>query len=115
MRRPILCALSRAAVEYPDSDGKPLAENDAQLTAILYGIGALRVHFAGRRVVYVSGDLLIYYEEGSPRVSVAPDVFVVFGVEDWMRMSYIDRCGPLAGRSRATSRLPGKRPFPPQG
>ena len=38
--------------------------------------------------MYVSGDLLIYYEEGNPRVSVAPDVFVVFGVEDRMRMSY---------------------------
>ena len=88
MRRPALSTLSRAAVEYPDSDGKPLAENDAQHTAILYGIGALRVHFAGRWDVYVSGDLLIYYEEGNPRVSVAPDVFVVFGVEDRMRMSY---------------------------
>ena len=38
--------------------------------------------------MYVSGDLLIYYEEGNPRVSVAPDVFVVFGVEDRMRMNY---------------------------
>ena len=82
--------LSRAAVEveYPSSDGKPLAENDAQHTAILYGMGALGVHYAGRSDVYVSGDLLIYYEEGNPRVSVAPDVFVVFGVEDRMRMSY---------------------------
>ena len=88
MRRPDLSALSRAAVEYPSSDGKPLAENDAQLAAILYAIGALRVRFAGRRDVYVSGDLLVYYEEGNPRASVAPDVFVVFGVEDRMRMSY---------------------------
>ena len=98
MRRPALSAfspaapsaLSRAAVEveYPSSDGKPLAENDAQLAAILYGVSALRVRYAGRSDVYVSGDLLIYYEEGNPRVSVAPDVFVVFGVEDRMRMNY---------------------------
>ena len=88
MRRPALSALSPVAVEYPSSDGKPLAENDAQLAAILYAIGVLRVHFAERRDVYVSGDLLVYYEEGNPRVSVAPDVFVVFGVEDRMRMSY---------------------------
>ena len=83
-------ALSRAAVEveYPSSDDKPLAENDAQLAAILYGIAVLRTHYAGRGDVYVSGDLLIYYEEGNPRVSVAPDVFVVFGVEDRMRMNY---------------------------
>ncbi len=84
------CTLSRAAVEveYPSSDGKPLAENDPQLAAILYGVGALRVHYAGRGDVYVSGDLLVYYREGNPRVSVAPDVLVVFGVEDRERMSY---------------------------
>ena len=98
MRRPALSAFSPAApstltrtaveVEYPSSDGKPLAENDAQHAAILYGVGALGVYYAGRRDVYVSCDLLIYYEEGNPRVSVAPDVFVVFGVEDRMRMNY---------------------------
>ena len=98
MRQPAPSAFSPAApsartraaveVEYPSSDGKPLAENDAQLAAIVYGITVLRTHFAGRGDVYVSGDLLIYYEEGNPRVSVAPDVFVVFGVEDRMRMNY---------------------------
>ena len=77
-----------AAIDYPSSDGKPLAENDPQLHAILYAVGALRVYYAARADVYVSGDLLVYYEEGNPRVSVAPDAFVVFGVEDRMRMSY---------------------------
>ena len=77
-----------AAIDYPTSDGKPLAENDAQLHAILYAVGALRLHYAERPDVYVSGDLLIYYEEGNPRVSVAPDAFVVFGVEDRVRMNY---------------------------
>ena len=77
-----------AAVDYPSSDGKPLAENDAQLHAIHYAFGALRLRYAERPDVYVSADLLIYYEEGNPRVSVAPDVFVVFGVEDRLRMNY---------------------------
>ena len=81
--------LPPAAVDYPSSDGKPLAENDLQARAILYAFGALRVRYRERRSdVYVSADLLIYYEEGNPRVSVAPDVFVVFGVEDHPRMSY---------------------------
>ena len=80
--------LPPAALEYPSGDGKPMAENDAQLTAIHYGIGALRVHYQDRDDVYVSGDLLMYYEEGNPKVSVAPDVFVVFGVEDRVRMNY---------------------------
>ena len=75
-------------IHYPSSDGKPMAENDAQRNAILYGIGALARHFRRRRDVYVSGDLLIYYEEGNPRVSIAPDVFVVFGVEKRERPNY---------------------------
>ena len=85
MSRPIF---PPAAVDYPSSDGKPLAENDAQLHAILYAVSALRVYYAAHADVYVSGDLLIYYEEGNPRVSVAPDAFVVFGAEDRMRMNY---------------------------
>ena len=64
-------------IHYPSSDGKPMAENDAQRDAIMYGIGSLTRHFKDRPDVYVSGDLLIYYEEGNPRVSIAPDVFVV--------------------------------------
>ncbi len=75
-------------IRYPSSDGKPMAENDAQRNAIMYGIGALARHFKDRRDVYVSGDLLIYYEEGNPRVSIAPDVFVVFGVEKRERLNY---------------------------
>ncbi len=75
-------------IHYPSSDGKPMAENDAQRDAIMYGIGALTRHFRDRPDVYVSGDLLIYYEEGNPRVSIAPDVFVVFGVEDRGRPNY---------------------------
>ena len=81
-------ASAAVPVEYPSSDGKPMAENDAQRSAIMYGIGALARHFKGRPDVYVSGDLLIYYEEGNPRVSIAPDVFVVFGVEDRRRPNY---------------------------
>ena len=77
------------AVEYPDGDGRPMAENDAQLLAILYGIGALRVYYEARADVYVSGDLLMYYEEGNRKAVVAPDVFVVFGVEDRKRRHYL--------------------------
>ena len=85
MSRP---APAAAPIHYPSSDGKPMAENDAQRDAIMYGIAALTRHFRDRRDVYVSGDLLIYYEEGNPRVSIAPDVFVVFGVEKRRRLNY---------------------------
>ena len=73
---------------YPSSDGKPLAENDWQLEAILSAVDILRAHFEERPDVYVSGDLLVYYEEGNPRKAVAPDVFVVFGAPKHKRMIY---------------------------
>ena len=76
------------AVDYPDSDGKPMAENDWQRAAIIYAIGALESWFEEQPDVYVSGDLLIYYEEGRPRASVAPDAFVVLGAAKHKRRSY---------------------------
>ena len=75
MHRPIVpsadspVTFPRREIDYPSSDGKPLAENDAQLHAILYAVGALRVRYGDRPDVYVSGDLLVYYEEGNPRAS----------------------------------------------
>ena len=73
---------------YPSSDGLPLAENDWQLRAILGAFGALDFRYRDRPDVYVSSDLLIYYEEGNPGKSVAPDVFVVFGAAKHNRMVY---------------------------
>ncbi len=73
---------------YPSSDGLPLAENDWQLAAILDAIAALKLRYRDRSDVYVSGDLLIYYEKGNPGRCVAPDVFVVFGAARHNRMVY---------------------------
>ena len=73
---------------YPSSDGLPLAENDWQLKAIHDAYGALTVRYRNRPDIYVSCDLLIYYDEGDPRKSVAPDVFVVFGAAKHNRMIY---------------------------
>ena len=75
-------------VYYPDSDGQPLADNDWQFTAILGAVDALRVHFSERPDVYVFGDMFIYYVEGDPEQSVAPDVCVSFGVPKHKRMVY---------------------------
>ena len=51
-------------------------------------VGALYLYFEHRQDVYVSGDLLIYYEEGNVGARVAPDVFVVFGAPKHKRMTY---------------------------
>ena len=84
-------AAAPVAVEYPDSDGKPAAESDFQLNELIYAREGLRIYYRDRRRrddVYVAGNLLIYYEQGNPRASVAPDVFVVIGVANHDRKSY---------------------------
>ena len=78
-----------AAVDYPSSDGKPVAESDFQLTVLTYAREALRTHFRARENVYVAANLLIYYREGDDRVRVAPDVFVVVGAPSHERSSYL--------------------------
>src|SRR5690242_8495074 len=67
-------------VEYPTSDGKPMAETDLHRDDMIDLIETLKVHFAADPGVYVTGNLLLYYVEGDRRKHIAPDVFVVRGV-----------------------------------
>ena len=80
--------LAPAVIEYPTEDGVPMAETDAQAIPLMYAVTGLRDYFRRRPDVYVSGNLLIYYEEGNVHASVAPDVFVVFGVPNHIRPIY---------------------------
>ncbi len=75
-------------IYYPEGDGKPMAESDLHRDEMFRTIETLRDAFADRADVYVSGNLLIYHEEGNPRASVAPDVFVVKGVAKRQRPIY---------------------------
>lgn len=75
-------------VTYPESDGQPMTESDATRDYLLYCVEVLESHFAGRRNVYVSGNLFIYYQEGNPKAALSPDVFVIFGVSKRKRRSY---------------------------
>ena len=70
-----------AAIDYPSSDGKPMAESESQLIPLTYAVSCLRHYFRNRPEAFASGNLLIYYEEGT-RARVAPDVFVVFGARN---------------------------------
>lgn len=75
--------------EYPTSDGKPMAETDFHRNLMLDLIETLKAHFAAKPKVYVSGNLLIYYEPGNKRKHVSPDVFVVPGVPKKERLYYL--------------------------
>ncbi len=74
---------------YPSSDGEPLAESDLQFTPLTETVHVLRRRYRDRSDVYVAGNLLLYYRMNDNEVRVAPDVLVVFGVEDYPRDSYI--------------------------
>ncbi len=79
---------SIAEPDYPDSDGKPMAESDQARKGLTYAVEALDAHFAARPDVYVSGNSFIYYARGFSDAVVSPDVYVVFGVEKRDRQSY---------------------------
>jgi Uma2 family endonuclease len=76
-------------IEYPSEDGEPMAESDFQRHSLIDSIKVLEIYFQNRDDVYVSGDLLIYYKKGDKDTSIAPDVFVVFGVDKKQRSSYL--------------------------
>ena len=69
-----------SVVEYPTSDGKPLAETDLHFDRVTYAAHALKIRYAHTPDVYVGANMLVYDEPGNPRRHLAPDVFVVFGV-----------------------------------
>lgn len=73
---------------YPETDGVPMAESDPARDYLIYGVEALSIYFQNLEDVYVSGNLFIYYKKGVPDAVVAPDVFVVKGVEKKKRKSY---------------------------
>ncbi|MGB3266548.1 MAG: Uma2 family endonuclease [Microcoleus sp.] len=75
-------------IEYPSSDGEPMAESDITRDYMTYGVEALKLHFESRSDVYVSANSFVYYEEGNKAAVVAPDIYVVFGVRKRQRDNY---------------------------
>ena len=76
------------AVDYPDSDGQPVAETDFQRIPLWYANDALARYFRDREDVYVSANMFVYFEKGNTKAVVAPDVFVVLGAPDHKRRSF---------------------------
>ena len=68
-----------SAIHYPESDGKPMGETDLHRDAMVRHIELLKDYYAGQKV-YVSGDLLVYFEQGNPRKFIVPDAFVAKGL-----------------------------------
>ena len=76
-------------LEYPTSDGKPMAETDLHRDQMFLLIETLSDYFRGDPQVYVSGDILLFYQQGDKRKHLAPDVLVVLGIEKRPRNNYL--------------------------
>jgi len=75
-------------VDYPESDGEPMAETDLHRDEMVALIEGLKGRYESRPDVYVAGNLFFYYEEGKPSAVFAPDTMVVLGVEKRQRRTY---------------------------
>lgn len=76
-------------ISYPETDSKPMAETDIHRDLMMDLIESLKDYFRNEPLVYVSGNtLLVYFQQGNPKVCVAPDVFVVRGIPKKRRRIY---------------------------
>ncbi|MDJ1170700.1 Uma2 family endonuclease [Roseofilum sp. BLCC_M154] len=75
-------------IEYPESDGLPLADNTLQFRYITTIQGGLDALYLDNPDVFIAGDLLWYPVEGDNETRMAPDVMVAFGRPKGDRRSY---------------------------
>jgi Uma2 family endonuclease len=69
-----------AEPEYPTGDGRPMGETPLHRDNLITAVRTLDRHFADQPLVYVSGNMFVYYEKGNRHKHVSPDVFVALGV-----------------------------------
>lgn len=79
---------TQPAVEYPSTDGEPMAQNTRQYRWIVTIQGGLAAMFQDRDDVFVASDLFWYPIEGDNKTRTAPDVMVVLGRPKGDRDSY---------------------------
>src|SRR5438309_1935767 len=83
----VMAEAPRAEIVYPESDGKPMADNTKQARWIFVLFGNLEALLA-EVLAFVAADLFWYAKEGFPEECEAPDVFVAFGRPRGDRPSY---------------------------
>ncbi|MGC1308662.1 MAG: Uma2 family endonuclease [Phormidesmis sp.] len=74
-------------VIYPTGDGTPVAETYDHMYALFLTLEVLRQYLIGQQAT-VLGNQFMYYAQNYPRLRVAPDVMVIFGVEPGGRDSF---------------------------
>lgn len=87
MTSPTFTPAADPEIVYPSGDGEPVAETEIHFLVILSLVAALKQHLHGQEAA-VLGNLFFYYSQGFPRLRVAPDVMVVFGISSGDRDNY---------------------------
>jgi Uma2 family endonuclease len=77
-----------AKIDYPDSDGQPIADNTKQFRWIVVIKENLELLYVADPQVFVAGDLQWYSVEGDNTIRQAPDAMVVVGRPKGDRGSY---------------------------
>ncbi len=99
------------AIEYPDDDGEPMADNTLQFKWIVLIVGNLEAVLHADPDVFVAGNLLWYPIEGEPTIRAAPDALVAFGRPKGRRGSYKQwEEGNVAPQVVFETLSPGNRP-----
>ena len=76
-------------IEYPTSDGQPMAETTLHRKVMNDLIEGLERRYEDVPDVWVGGNLFLCYERGNPAAIVAPDVLLAKGVSKWDRPNYL--------------------------
>jgi Uma2 family endonuclease len=109
---PTLASRPPKPVEYPESDGKPMADNTKQARWIVILFDNLLALLADVADVFIAADILWYAAEGEPDTRIAPDVLLAFGRPKGDRGSYKQwEEGGIAPQVVFAVLSPGNDPF----
>ena len=79
----------------PSCEDEPVPQNTRHAVALEESFGSLRLHWRGRRDVFVGSDQFVYWDpdydsrDNPENFPPAPDVYVAFGVANRHRNSYV--------------------------
>jgi Uma2 family endonuclease len=76
-------------VYYPEQREDDMGETSYHIKLIADFLTILKHFFKDRRDVFLSANMNLYYEKGSPQKWFAPDLLVAFGVPNVERSSYL--------------------------
>jgi len=75
-------------VEYPTSDGQPMAESPFHARVMLDLLFCLSLRYLAVADAWVGSNFFLFYEQGNPKARVSPDVMLAKGVARWDRPNY---------------------------